>query len=430
MKIVDIVVNKQNNRYSEKITVLYGLYNGARMLIGAVNVLFLLSKGVKLSEIAQLQMIYAISVFLLEVPTGIISDVISRKLSILMSCFFLVAYYPLVYFGSPNIILLSISQVMYGLALCLVSGAFEGWQVDIINVEHPDNLDKINYYGHLKHEMNAFVTMFSGTLGAVLVYFSAANNYAVLYLMCTIVIMLIMLGFATIPSYSVKQNKMHISRKNSFNEYTMQCKRALKCITNKNDSIYYILSSGLLCCTYQVVYYYWQPLFESYSQTSKGMELFGQNTELLVGIVFFMYCLSRYLCNRFVRKKIVGKFNPFLAAVGAMGMASFFMLTLTNASHSYIWISIIAFAILQGMTMVSEGVIESQYIKVIDNDDISSVLSFMSALQSIVTTLVLFVISKTITSDNIKTFFEYTIILYVLIIVILINWKRRFGGEK
>lgn len=40
-----------------------------------------------------------------------------------------------------------------------------------------------------------------------------------------------------------------------------------------------------------------------------------------------------------------------------------------------------AFAILQGMTMVSEEVIESQYIKVIDKNDISSVLSFMSALR-------------------------------------------------
>ncbi|HBF3624289.1 TPA: hypothetical protein KOC32_004418 [Clostridioides difficile] len=87
------------------------------------------------------------------------------------------------------------------------------------------------------------------------------------------------------------------------------------------------------------------------------------------------------MCNRYVRKKIVGKINPFWIAVGSMRIAALFMIILTSASNTYIWISIMAFAILQGMTMVSEEVIESQYIKVIDKNDISSVLSFMSALR-------------------------------------------------
>lgn len=130
-----------------------------------------------------------------------------------------------------------------------------------------------------------------------------------------------------------------------------------------------------------------------------------------------MYCFSRYLCNRYVRKKIVGKINPFWIAVGSMRIAALFMIILTSASNTYIWISIMAFAILQGMTMVSEGVIESQYIKVIDKNDISSVLSFMSALRSILTTVVLFIISKTITDDNMRSFFKYTVIAYLIIVI-------------
>lgn len=138
-----------------------------------------------------------------------------------------------------------------------------------------------------------------------------------------------------------------------------------------------------------------------------------------------MYCFSRYLCNRYVRKKIVGKINPFWIAVGSMRIAALFMIILTSASNT-----IMAFAILQGMTMVSEEVIESQYIKVIDKNDISSVLSFMSALRSILTTVVLFIISKTITDDNMSSFFKYTVIAYLIIVISLINWKKRFGGER
>ncbi|MSS37017.1 hypothetical protein [Clostridium porci] len=138
-----------------------------------------------------------------------------------------------------------------------------------------------------------------------------------------------------------------------------------------------------------------------------------------------MYCFSRYLCNRYVRKKIVGKINPFWIAVGSMRIAALFMIILTSASNT-----IMAFAILQGMTMVSEEVIESQYIKVIDKNDISSVLSFMSALRSILTTVVLFIISKTITDDNMSSFFKYTVIAYLIIVISLLNWKKRFGGER
>lgn len=427
----NIAAASYKKKYSEKVTILYGLYNGTRMLIGAINVLFLLDRGVSLSEVAQLQMVYAVTVLILEIPTGIIADVISRKLSILLSCLILTIYYPMVYFGAPSMVILSLSQIMYGLALCLVSGAFEGWQVDIVKIEHPKDVNKINYYGHLKYEMNSFVTMFSGTFGAFLVYLNKANNYIVLYNLCAVIMIFITLGFITIPPYNSNgiANKARLTSR-IYKDYWEQCKSSIKCIRNKKDSVYYILCIGLLCCTYQVVYYYWQPLFENLANSSKGMECFGGNTELLVGTVFFTYCLSRYLFNRFIRKQVIGKINPFWIAVISMLFAVVFMITLTVPMGAYIWIYIISFAIIQGTTMVTEGVIEAQYIKVIDKNNISSVLSFMSSIQSILTTLVLFILSKTITTENMKNYFESTVIIYLIIIFFLIKWRNRFGGEK
>ncbi len=424
------IAESKNGRNSEKITLLYGLYNGTRMLIGAVNVLFLLSRGVRLNEIAQLQMIYSVAVFVFEVPTGIIADVISRKISVLLSCALLVIYYPLIYFSAPKLTLLSIAQILYGLALCLASGAFEAWQVDIIKIEHPNNNDKVNYYGHLKHEMNAFVTMFSGTLGSILVFINSTASYATLYNLCAVSMMFILLGFSTIPSFTEKKTFAKKNEINTLTKYVEQLKNALDNIVNKNDSLFYIVCSSLLCCTYQIVYYYWQPLFKIYSVTSKGMDFFNNNTELLVGTTFFLYCFSRYLCNRYVRKKIVGKINPFGIAIGAIGVAALFMIILTSASNTYIWVSIVSFAILQGMTMVAESEFDSQYIKVINKNDISSVMSFMSAFRSVLSSIVLFIISISITSNNMISFYRYTIIAYMIIIVSLINWKKRFGGKN
>ena len=427
---VNIAETPYKKRYSEKVTILYGLYNGTRMLIGAINVLFLLDRGVKLSEVAQLQMVYAVTIFILEIPTGIIADVISRKISILLSCLVLIIYYPMVYFGAPSMVILSLSQIMYGLALCLVSGAFEGWQIDIVKTEHPEDVNKINYYGHLKYEMNSFVTMFSGTLGAFLVYLNKANNYIVLYNLCAVIMIAITFGFITIPAYNDENANKACLTSRIYKDYWKQCKSSIRCIRDKEDSIYYILCIGLLCCTYQVVYYYWQPLFENLAISSKGMECFKGNTELLVGTVFFTYCISRYLFNRFVRKQTIGKINPFWIAVISMLLAVVFMITLTISVGANIWIYIMSFAIIQGTTMITEGVIEAQYIKVINKNNISSVLSFMSSIQSVLTTLILFILSKTITTVNMKNYFGSTVIIYLLIVFFLIKWRIRFGGEK
>lgn len=416
---------KENKHYSEKVTILYGLYNGTRMLIGAINALFLLKTGVSLGGIALIQLVYSVAVFLLEIPTGLVADVISRKLSLILSCLALVVYYPFVYFSAPNMILLGLSQILYALALCLASGAFEGWQVDIIQKEHPNKDTKINYYGHLKNEMNSLITMFSGTFGAMLVYLNKVDSYSFLYNLCAVVMMVIMLGFLMIPSYSsLKNGEKELVRRGVFSDYGKQCASALGSIKEKADSFYYIICIGLLCCSYQVVFFYWQPYFGILANDSKGMNLFDNSVELLVGVVFFFYCLSRYIFNRVVRKRIIEKSNPFLVAIYALCIAAVFMLVMSVINGLHIFVYIVSFAMIQGATLVAESIIEAQYIKVINSKDISSVLSIMSALQSSISMLMLLFVSKTINESNMCYFFMGIVLLYSFIAIGLMKWNN------
>lgn len=412
---------------SERITYLYGIYNGTRMLIGAINALFLLKRGVGLGDIAFLQMIYKGTVFLMEIPTGVVADVISRKLSVILSCILLCIYYPIVCIGTPNMIILSIAQILYALALCLVSGAFEGWQAFIVKSEYPDNPDKLNYYGHMKYEINSFVTMFSGTFGTLIIYFGR-DQYNILYFLCTILMLYLTLAFSKMP-YKVKkiEKAERTKMKNAIVFYIDELRQGVKsCFFNINGWCYF-MGMSFLVCTYQVVFYYWQPYFSILARNGRQGYWLVNSEEVLMGVVFFVYSFSRFLMNRIARKRLVQKINPFIVAIVSLCIAIFSMINFTIVGKLNIYIYIILFAIIQGTVTLVESILESQFIKKTQGEYISSNLSITSAATSVLSIGVLYFISKTINENNMNIFFACTIIMYLLTIVVLVTWCKNYN---
>ena len=104
MSIVLFVAQKTgqiNMSRSTHLSILYGAFHGSRMLIGAINSLYLLSTGIKLPQLAILQIVYSLTVLFMEFPTGILADTYSRKISVLISCGFVACFYILCLF-SPD----------------------------------------------------------------------------------------------------------------------------------------------------------------------------------------------------------------------------------------------------------------------------------------------------------------------------------------
>jgi len=414
-------------KYSERITWLFGFYNGGRMLVGAINTIFLLKRGVSLNEVALLQMIYTITVLLMEVPTGVIADVISRKTSVVLSTFFLVFYYLIVCISTPNVICLGIAQIIYALALCLVSGAFEGWQTNTVNYEYPDMPEKLNYYGHLKFEINSFITMFSGTLGAVIVYIGF-GNYELLYIICSILMLILLISFINSPYYgNVRQEHKSVNIRSVMSVYYNEVKKGFFICFRSIDGICYFFSISFLVCTYQIVFYYWQPFFSIISKESKGFQFIKNNEEILMGVIFFAYSFSRFFINRFVRKKVIGKLNPFNIAIIALSLSAFSTILLTKVQSANIMLYIILFAIIQGLVTLVESVSESQFIKKVPSESISSSLSIASAATSLISIGLLGLLSRVLTSSNIKNFFFITALLYIAIILVIALWKKQYN---
>lgn len=415
-------------KWSNKITYLYGCFNGTRMLIGAVNTLFLLDKGVSVGNVALLQMIQTITVLCMEIPTGVIADVISRKLSVLLSCILLVAYYPLICFGAPNMFLMGAGQVIYALALCLVSGAFEGWQTLIIKLEYPKNDNKLNYYGHLKYEINSFVTMFSGTIGSIIVYVHG-GGYSFLFVLCSVIMLFLFFEFLKIPYPQTTVKRIqHINFYDATAEYKLELKAGLKHCFSTVHGWFYFMGLSLLVCSYQVVYYYWQPYFSILATKNLGVNWIIHNNELLMGLVFFTYCFSRFIMNRFVRKKLLEKTNPFWIALSCLIIAMICTLGFCLLHDINILVHIILFAIIQGTITIVESIFESQYIKKVDTKNISSSLSITSAATSILSIIILALISKLISQENMYLFFLATTFIYLLVALVVFMWSQKYNS--
>ena len=100
-----------------------------------VNLVFM----VEVAQLDPLQMVLVgtaleLSVFLFEVPTGVVADVVSRKLSVIIG-HALIGMGFLVIVLFPNFLMILLSQVVWGVGWTFVSGAYPAWLTEEIGVE-------------------------------------------------------------------------------------------------------------------------------------------------------------------------------------------------------------------------------------------------------------------------------------------------------
>lgn len=111
------------------------LWRFGLMLAFTVNMVYL----VTVMHLDPLQMVLVgtaleLSAFLFEVPTGVVADVYSRRLSVIVG----VALMGLSFFifVVPSFVVILFSQVVLGLGWTFISGAMSAWLVDEIGEEH------------------------------------------------------------------------------------------------------------------------------------------------------------------------------------------------------------------------------------------------------------------------------------------------------
>ncbi len=110
---------------SKKLVLADFLWNFGRTLPHAILTVYLLQSGLSLSKIATLQSIFMIVSMLMEAPSGVISDVFSRKIVYQASVCTLFLSYLLIGFFADNFLVLCVAYLLYGTSTALKSGSLE-----------------------------------------------------------------------------------------------------------------------------------------------------------------------------------------------------------------------------------------------------------------------------------------------------------------
>lgn len=111
------------------------LFNFASSLVWTAMMIY----QIQLVGLTPLQLVLVgttmeVTVFLFEIPTGIIADVYSRRLSMIIGVFLIGVSYLLAGF-IPTFAAILISQVIWGIGYTFTSGAYDAWMVDELGEE-------------------------------------------------------------------------------------------------------------------------------------------------------------------------------------------------------------------------------------------------------------------------------------------------------
>lgn len=238
-------------------------FNSFRMLIGATSAMFLLSKGMSLTEVGTMKTLQALVILLADIPLGYFADKKSRKGSILASMLF-ASMWLFTTAVEDSKAMLYVAEVFNSLSIALLGGAFTAYLLDIAKLEKNESIHSI--LG--KYQKYQFLTMgIAALLGSSFV--SIESN--IIWIISGIAILgLFCISYFILPQDSsvIRANKT----KSSFLEDFCEIKKNLLLYKNEFKSILFQLL--LASTTYQILIQFWQPLsdLESINIGSTGIQ--------------------------------------------------------------------------------------------------------------------------------------------------------------
>ena len=134
----DMINNMKSIRHTTTVyTLLVFLYWFANSLPLALLILLMQERGLTLLQISTLFGLNALTVVLLEVPTGSLADIVGRKRVTSWAAILMIAGFA-VFLTAFSFPLLLAGGIIYGMSRALASGALDAWFVDTVQAFDPE----------------------------------------------------------------------------------------------------------------------------------------------------------------------------------------------------------------------------------------------------------------------------------------------------
>ncbi|MFA9422864.1 MAG: MFS transporter [Sedimentibacter sp.] len=387
-------------------SVIYFLNSYLSGLLVPVLSLLLIEKGASLSNLSIILGLYALTVVTLELPTGIMADIIGRKKTFCISLIFSAASFVFILFGQ-GLVVLCVGMMIYGLNRALASGSFDALFID----------SYINAFGKEKlHNITTRLSVLEATgllagaiSGGYLPKFSA--NYLpnlgaydlnlIIRILLTVIVFIMAMLFIT--ETSNEENHERISIKQHI----------------KNSSSFLLKNSTVICIFISVfstgfflsaLETYWQPHFISM--------LPDKSMTSLLGLVAFLYLLAAVL-GSVTSNKLIKKFkfnsNKMYLILRLMLSVSLVLTALQTKVPSFIALYASIY-LLFGMANIPEGVILNNEIPNEIRASVLSVHSFMLQIGGLAGSLLYSFIINFISIPHIWMLAAFVVLITVAII--------------
>ena len=243
-------------------------------LLAPVLSLVLLSHGATLENLSLCIGIFAVMVVVLELPSGIMADLIGRKRIFLLSACFMIANYVLLMF-SGHFLMLAAACAMQGIGRAFSSGSIEALEIETyLREQEGRNLEKINSTMAVIDSVGlALGSITGGVLGFL------DGSYSLLLILALAIQALILF----LAACFVKEPARERSPLSPALQFKEQLRGLYHSLRNSLSVITIVLMSaayGLLLCTVEV---YWQPTLKTFLPEQLGW-IFGVVTCLGVTI--------------------------------------------------------------------------------------------------------------------------------------------------
>ena len=235
--------------------------------IGAIYIVFFYNFGISKLHTNMLSSIFAITVFLFEIPSGAYSDLFGTRKSLLLSGGLLVLSMTLFAFGN-NLWVFALAQGFWGISFAFESGALDAWMV---NNSQSKGTQLDNTFARAR-KINNLLSILSGFIGGLLSNFSLRWPW-LLSVITSISYLALVYIFVNKEEKYVTNSESAISFKQGLESIKLITKNSIEyCLINPVVKTI-IIFNLIISFSFSPIFVYWSPYLNGLF--NKGIWILG-----------------------------------------------------------------------------------------------------------------------------------------------------------
>ena len=318
----------------------YGFFKNLRLFEPFI-LLFFKAAGMSYTQIGILYAIKEISIYILEIPTGVYADAFGRRRSMLMSMSSYIIAFAIFFFFS-SFWLFAVAMILYALGDAYRTGTHKAMILEYLKIKNISE-KKVEYYGATR-SYSQLGSATNALLAGLIVFYT--GNYRDIFILTILPYIFNFINLATYPRMLDGEIRKSVGKigeqfKKTLADFRLMFKDklALKAIVN----------SSLFSASYEATKDYLQAVLQTFALALPILLFLSgdKRTAVVIGIVyFFIYLMTAYASRN--SYKVVNKVGNLGRAINSTLILGAVIIILTGFFYHINWliISIVLFLLI------------------------------------------------------------------------------------